>query len=346
MSTLTSQSSMIDQRDAERRKHHAQRKAMLGTLASGMAHELRNILMPVLLRLDVLTASSDLPDSARHDLVGIRKSMRHLQHLAEGLRLLSPDAAIQPAERPVTSLPTWWADFRPVIADTLPPHAIVNGEFHSTLPLAAIPQSVLAQVVISLVMDALPAVTLIEIPCVEFRVTVNAEQLEVIVDKNFAVSEPGQGAVGAVPTTSVRGTTMRFGHFASRELLQQHGGDLRTETIDEGHDRVRICLRRLDSLQSAVPQRVRVCVQDPRVVAVVRLLMHQRGVTAIASGDNDPADLTICDSGTLKEVLLSKESVGDMQVVVLGTAPEGAMHDERVQWLDVNNVGALYALFT
>lgn len=89
--------------------------------------------MPVLLRPDVLTAVTDLPDSARNDLVGIRKSMRHLQHLSEGLRLLSPDAAMQPAERPVTTLKTRWADFRLVVVDTLPPHANVSGKFGSRL---------------------------------------------------------------------------------------------------------------------------------------------------------------------------------------------------------------------
>src|SRR5262245_30864340 len=75
----------------ERHLQRLQRMATLGTLASGLGHDLRNLVMPVLLRLDVVAANNDLPEKARQDLASIRQSILRLQRLAGGLRLLSSD---------------------------------------------------------------------------------------------------------------------------------------------------------------------------------------------------------------------------------------------------------------
>lgn len=331
--------------DAERHQHHVQRKEVLGTLASGMAHELRNIVMPVLLRLDVLSASAELPESARSDLTSIRKSMRHLQHLSEGLRLLSPDAAIQPAERPTTRLASWWADFRSVVVDTLPMHASVSADFPETLPLVAVPQSVLAQAVMSLILDALPAVATVSHPSLRLYVTEDDDVLRLSVEKNFRRFEPtpDSRAIG-LPTRSHRDTSMRFGLYASRELLNQYGGDLIREVTDE-HVQITITLRRVTPLGTHPAQRIRVLVEDQRVLAVVRLLMQQRGISAVEPNDLGPVDLIICDAGTLPLARHSISTSPGVDVVVLGAKPADGPELSEVRWLDVSDVGALFAAF-
>ena len=113
--------------------------ATLGTLASGLGHDLRNLVMPVLLRLDVVTASNDLPEKARNDLASIRQSILRLQRLAGGLRLLSSDPFDQRDESQLTSLHDWWLDLQPIVVDALPPHSIVEAEISSELPRVAIP---------------------------------------------------------------------------------------------------------------------------------------------------------------------------------------------------------------
>ena len=53
--------------DEDRQLQRFQRMAMLGTLAGGLGHDLRNLVMPALLRLDVLAASGDLSEAAKRD---------------------------------------------------------------------------------------------------------------------------------------------------------------------------------------------------------------------------------------------------------------------------------------
>ena len=54
------------------RLQELQRLATLGNLAGGLGHDLRNLTMPVLLRLDVLSQSAEVPSSIRSDLAAIR----------------------------------------------------------------------------------------------------------------------------------------------------------------------------------------------------------------------------------------------------------------------------------
>ena len=109
----------------ERHLQRLQRMATLGTLASGLGHDLRNLVMPVLLRLDVVAATTDLPEKARMDLASIRQSILRLQRLAGGLRLLATDPFDQRDESQITKLHDWWADLQPIVVDALPPHAIL-----------------------------------------------------------------------------------------------------------------------------------------------------------------------------------------------------------------------------
>ena len=88
----------------ERHLQRLQRMATLGTLASGLGHDLRNLVMPVLLRLDVVAATTDLPEKARNDLASIRQSILLLQRLAGGLRLLSSDPFDQRDEAQLTTI--------------------------------------------------------------------------------------------------------------------------------------------------------------------------------------------------------------------------------------------------
>jgi C4-dicarboxylate-specific signal transduction histidine kinase len=128
--------------------------ATLGTLASGLGHDLRNLIMPVLLRLDVVTASNDLSEKARSDLASIRQSMLRLQRLAGGLRLLASDPFDQRDEAQLTTLPEWWADLQPIVHDALPPHSVVQADIAEGLPVVAVPPGTLAQILINLVMNS------------------------------------------------------------------------------------------------------------------------------------------------------------------------------------------------
>jgi hypothetical protein len=83
--------------------------------------------MPVLLRLDVVSATADLPEKARTDLASIRQSILS----CSGSRVdcvFSSDPFDQRDEAQLTRLHEWWEDLQPIVVDALPPHSIVEAK--------------------------------------------------------------------------------------------------------------------------------------------------------------------------------------------------------------------------
>ena len=68
-----------------------ERMATVGALALGMGHELRNLIMPLLLRLDVLALSREGETVSAADLASIRDGVVGIQQLAASLRWLGAD---------------------------------------------------------------------------------------------------------------------------------------------------------------------------------------------------------------------------------------------------------------
>jgi Histidine kinase-, DNA gyrase B-, and HSP90-like ATPase len=352
----------------ERRRWQLERMAMVGTLAAGLGHDLRNLLMPVTLRLDVLAASADLSSALREDVVSIQASVARLQRLASGLRLLASDPFEQHNEVQHLHLATWWLDVAPLIVDALAPGTRLTASLGDDLPVLAVPPGVLTQVVMHLVMNARRAMTDAAFPAMSFVGTAAPDDAMV----QLTVQDNGRGMTEEVRqrcfepffTTRPRDYATGLGLSTARSLLQRYGGDLRLlEPVGTAGAAFALTLpARARSQERVVRQadgdarepgassRVRVSLRDPRHRTVTLLILSQRGVTPW----NDAADSAslatpgtiICDGDHVASLLAELTSQGlraSTRVIAVGTPPEDKQAD-GVSWVHPTQLGTLAAL--
>ncbi|MFN8571195.1 MAG: HAMP domain-containing sensor histidine kinase [Gemmatimonadaceae bacterium] len=320
---------------------HLQRLAMVGTLATGLGHDLRNLVMPILLRLDVLAASHDLPEGARADLAGIRRSITDLQRLAGGLRLLGSDPFQPRGEAQVTRLADWWQELRPVIADALPSGTTIAAEVPADLPAVSIPPTVLAQVVINLVMNARRAMEGLTAPRLEVVIAREVEQL------CMHVSDNGQGMDDEVRarcfepyfTTRPREYATGLGLATARALMRRYRGDLTLASSTPGHGATFALRLPIDAAASSGTRRTaraRILLSDPRQQVMVRRMLTQQGVQESGTTDREAADIIVCDATTIPNLAtLHVTWAADRppRVIALGVAPDDAPSDGRIHWV-------------
>jgi nitrogen-specific signal transduction histidine kinase len=331
----------------ERHLQRLQRMATLGTLASGLGHDLRNLVMPVLLRLDVVSASNDLSEKARMDLASIRQSILRLQRLAGGLRLLSSDPFDQRDESQLTTLHEWWEDLQPIVVDALPPHTLVEAHIPRDLPVVAVPPGTLAQILINLVMNSRQAMERTSAP----RMTLSArpEDHRVLLD----VGDNGSGMDAETRrrcfepyfTTRARGYATGLGLSTGRALMNRYGGDLLLGAEQDVGTTFSLSMpvrTHLPAGHDGTARRVRLFVRDPRQLAMLRLLIRHRGLEELPVTTTESVDLTICDVEALPTVLggsqTSSTSAGS--IIAIGT-PKSDTVPDAIRWVDPRDFSVL-----
>jgi len=333
----------------ERHLQRLQRMATLGTLASGLGHDLRNLVMPVLLRLDVVAASNELPEKARNDLASIRQSILRLQRLAGGLRLLSSDPFDQRDESQLTTLHDWWLDLQPIVVDALPPHSIVEATIGSDLPKVAIPPGVLAQILINLVMNSRQAMEHTSSPRLRLSAHAEADRVEVEVEDNGSGmdEETRRRCFEPYFTTRARGYATGLGLSTGRALMNRYGGDLSLGAEREVGTAFTISIPvRVQPVAGAngKHRRVRLLLQDPRQLAMLRLLIKHRGLEEVSPHTTEHADLTICDVDALPLVIgtdPSSSTRADAGTIIAIGTPKGDATQEAVRWVDPKDFSIL-----
>ncbi len=329
--------------------------AMLGTLASGIGHDLRNLVMPILLRLDVLTASPDIPERSRAELASIRDIVTHLQRLAGGLRLLSSDPYQQRNEAQFTQLTEWWREVHAIVVDALRPNTKLTAEFADTLPAVAIPPDVLAQVVVNVVMNARRALEDTKNPTLEIRARMN--ELCVFID----IRDNGRGMDEETRrrcfepyfTTRVREFATGLGLSTGRALVKRYGGDLTlaADTQQGATFTVHVpILRAAAAAGGSIKRRVLIDVQDPRLRALLRLIVTNRGFEDVSSGqssnrvrdsslESQSVEFAICDSASLPRFLEHSDDAAH-QIIAIGV-PQKNVGRQGVLWVDAQDLSRL-----
>lgn len=330
----------------ERHLQRLQRMATLGTLASGLGHDLRNLVMPVLLRLDVV-AANDLPEKARNDLASIRQSVLRLQRLAGGLRLLSSDPFDQRDESQLTSLHEWWLDLQPIVVDALPPHSVVEAKIAGDLPMVAVPPGVLAQILINLVMNSRQAMEHTASPRLELTARVEAGRVVLDVEDNGAGmdDETRRRCFEPYFTTRARGYATGLGLSTGRALMNRYGGDLVLGAERERGTTFTLTIPvrvQVPAGTNGTHRRVRLMLRDPRQLAMLRLLMRHRGLEELAPTSAEGADLTICDVDALPLVMGRAEAspVGAGSIIAIGT-PKSDVTPDTIRWVDPRDFSLL-----
>ena len=321
----------------ERHLQRLQRMATLGTLASGLGHDLRNLVMPVLLRLDVVAASTELPEKARLDLASIRQSILRLQRLASGLRLLATDPFDQRDESQLTKLSDWWEDLQPIVVDALPPNSVIDAQIDKDLPMVTIPPGTLAQILINLVMNARQAMEHTPNPRLTIRTRSEPGCVFLDVEDNGIGmdAETRRRCFEPYFTTRSRGYATGLGLSTGRALLNRHGGDL---VLDDSTDTTRFTLvmqaRFSGDGLNGTTRRVRIMLKDPRHAAIVRLLVRHRGYEELSPTDMRGPDVTICDSEALALARRDNESAGTRGRIIAIGRPGSQPEPDDVRWVD------------
>lgn len=302
--------------------------------------------MPVLLRLDVVAASTELPEKARLDLASIRQSILRLQRLAGGLRLLATDPFDQRDESQLTKLQDWWEDLQPIVVDALPPHTVVDARIDKDLPQVSIPPGTLAQILIALVMNSRQAMEFTPAPTLVLRTRSEPGRLLLDVVDNGSGMDPETRRRCFEPyfTTRARGFATGLGLSTGRALLNRYGGDLVLGDEPEVGTLFTLVMPARPSGESGLNgarKRIRLMIRDPRHLAMLRLLIRHRGFKELSPTDMDSPDLTICDTDSLTRVLHGAAPESDLsKVIAIGTARPESIPD-GVRWVDPRDFSLL-----
>lgn len=348
-------------RDVERliaAAHAKERMAALGTLSTGLGHDMSNVLMPMRVSLDQLEQTA-LPPESKALLDSLRRAMEHLRGLTRGLWSLSVDPEDTEASPASTRLHTWWAEanspYKWALAPDVQLHA--SGVDSPTLPPVAIPKHVLMQAVFNLVQNASDALSARG----GGNVWVSATAAEDGTTVSLAVRDDGPGmdpetlARCTEPffTTKPRGRGTGLGLSLVRTALERHRGRLLIESSPDNGSTFTLVMPVAAS--SDLPHKVRqatLTVGDARVRALVAALLSGIGVEALsqhptvaagspeAKGVNSPCFLWVVDGSVdpLEVLRFLDEGGPNIRVVVLGnsvptdagSAGEAAAHDGRL----------------
>jgi len=334
----------------ERNQLEQRRLAVLGSITAGMAHHLRNAIMPALLRIDALAANTHPPVDLHAGLSHVRESLTALQSLATGLRLLAGDPR-ELLERGTTRLVSWWHDIEP-LAVAATAGTSIRAEIAGTLPNVSVPPSLLAQVTMALVINA--NAWILGSPSPRIAVTARQHLDAVYLTVRHAGDTPSHG----VPNNTV--DPLRFEspiEVASgtrltqlRELLREHDGDLTMDEFSPWGGAFSIGLRVGQEMRRANTSavRIRLALSDPRQAAVARMVLSQQGLTEWSPREGNGVrsqapQVIVCDVGMLTSIDRTTPPRGDTngpRLIVVGTPPRHHPHRE-ITWISPTALGLL-----
>jgi K+-sensing histidine kinase KdpD len=130
-----------------------ERLALTGTIASGLGHDLGNLLLPLRLRLDALSRMT-LPSEAKNDIAAIETAVNYLQQLSAGLRWLAADAGTGTDSGSRTRLRGWIKGAEQTLREVLPENVDFSVDVPAGLPAVRISQVALTHAITNLVQNA------------------------------------------------------------------------------------------------------------------------------------------------------------------------------------------------
>jgi len=316
-----------------------------------MAHNLRNALMPALLRIDVLATGTLSPPDLRTELSRVRASLSALQSLATGLCLVAGDSH-NAVERSTTRLAMWWHDVEPLVHAAIVAGTGIRADMAGTLPPALVPPSLLAQVVMALVLNANH--WMLGTPSPQIQLTARQHDDAVCLTVRHTGDMPSHG----IPYNTA--DPLRFEspiEFASgmrltqlREQLREHEGDLTMDDFSPTGGAFSVWLRaqRETRRSNSSTVRVQLALSDPRHSAVARMVLSQHGLTEWTIGVHGvlPANaphVVICDVLTLPtfDRMAPARAAADIpRLIVIGAAPRQATRSD-ITWISPGALGML-----
>jgi signal transduction histidine kinase len=207
----------------------AERMAALGTLSTGLGHDMGNLLLPIQARLESIDAAVLDPET-RDALDGVRACVGHLRRLADGLRLLALDPERGHSAESATEFRAWWNELEPVLKTVLSPGVALEVEAPDGLPPVRIARHLLTQIVFNLVQNAADALR--ERGSGRVRVsaavgaTPQAVRVEVADDGPGMTDDVRQRCLEPFFTTKLRGISTGLGLSLVNGIIRRAGGEL------------------------------------------------------------------------------------------------------------------------
>lgn len=206
----------------------SERMAAMGTLSTGIGHDMGNLLLPMRSRLEVLKSLDLAPDAKEH-VRAIELCIDHLYTLVRGLRLMAQDPEQHDPDAR-TDLSQWATETVPLYAGIVHDSARVTAEIPADLPPVAIASHVLTQAVRNLVKNARDAIGLDRAGRVVIRAVRNRDDETVSV----AVIDDGTGMSHSVKaralepffTTKTRSLSTGLGLSTAHGMVHSVGGQV------------------------------------------------------------------------------------------------------------------------
>lgn len=245
---------MAAQQRLEREARRAEHFSMLGRLAAGVSHEIRNPLAAVFLNVDLLAAEfqQPSPDSAAQiaeSLAEVQTHLRRLEDLVQDYLSLVRVGAIERTDQDLgLAMQDWGSELRALAAER---GVTFREEGLATLGRAAIHANTLRRAVLNLVQNALDAVAPGGTVSLSGAGTADQAELRVCDTGHGIPAERLQQIFEPLYTTKPGGTGL--GLYIVQQIVTAHGGQLAVESSEGQGTTFTITLPRQAAAPGAAP---------------------------------------------------------------------------------------------
>lgn len=332
-----------------------ERLALTSTIASGLGHDLGNLLLPLRLRLDALRRMT-LPNEARTDIAAIETAVAYLQQLSAGLRWLAADSGTGTDGGARTLLRRWIQDSEKGFRELLPPHVAFSIDVPTGLPAVRISQVALTHAVSNLVQNAGQALRGRRDGEVHLHAEASADGGAVLLsvrDNGPGLDQEGMDrCFEPFFTTKKRQISTGLGLAVVRSLARRAGGDA-TVTSGSGEGAtftftVPVARSEVETGAPAAESRAIITVKGERRLALLRtILTHDGFEISLAEDASDVergvwiSDLTA--PGDLESLRSFVEAGPELWALVLGQQMEDFGHPRIVAAGAFDDIPALRA---
>jgi len=273
----------------------AERLASIGTLAAGLGHDMNNMLLPIVCRIDAL-AHCDLDETAAAHVDAVRESVGYLQQLSDGLHMLNASPSKEDDRAAVTSLTEWACQAGALLRQASPKDATLEIDIPDNIPAVAVSPARITQAVVNLVSNAGDAVD------DDGRIRVFAA-LDGDRFVHLCVQDNGRGmseeerrhALDPFFTTKRRSMSTGLGLSLVHSVATSAGGDVIIDSSPGNGTTVTMLLpKALRDVKTTPNGRAHVAVRDGRIASVVESML-ERARFQIVDTPREPLDLLVTD---------------------------------------------------
>lgn len=264
MSLLTIDTDVTDRRQLEQQFYRAQRLESIGTLAGGIAHDLNNVLQPIILANEILYDRAT--DDDTRDLLG--KVGESARRGAEMVRQVLSFARGQDGRRVEVPVGPLIDDVMQIARDTLPKNIAISASVEDGLPPLVGDPTQFHQVLLNLCVnarDAMPGGGRLRLRASQVRLPSPGEPLlRDAAAGTYVVLEVEDSGIGIPPgeidrifdpffTTKAPGKGTGLGLSTSLTIVRNHGGQIRVHSEPGRGTRFRVYLPASGAAAAAAP---------------------------------------------------------------------------------------------